>query len=51
MDLEKNGKVSVRDRAISSEFLTRRVLQESLVQRGQFQFLRLSAAILDFCGK
>ena len=35
---------TVRDRAISSEFLTHRVVQECPVQRGKFQFSPLSAA-------
>ena len=48
---------TVRDRAISSEFLTHRVVQECSVQREKisigekFQFSPLSAAILDFRGK
>ena len=42
---------TIRDRAISSKFLTHRVVQESPDQWGKFQFSPLSAAILDFCGK
>ena len=37
----------VTDRAISSKFLTRRVVQEYPMQRGKIQFLPLLAAILD----
>ena len=53
---------TVRDRAISREFLIRRVLQQCRMQRGKisrvsyakgkkFQFSPLLAAILDFSGK
>ena len=46
---------TVTDRAISSEFLTRRVAQECPVQRGKISIfatgLQELAAILDFCGK
>ena len=53
---------TVRDRAISSEFLTHRVVQACRVQRGKisrvsyakgkkFQFLPLLAVMLDFSRK
>ena len=47
----KNLNISetVRDRAIWTEFLTHRVVEEYSVQN--FQFSPLLAAILDFCGK
>ena len=42
----------VRDRAISSEFLTHRVVQQYSVPRGKISsFSPLLAAILDFSGK
>ena len=41
----------VRDRAISSEFLTRKVVQEYHVPRGKFQISPLLVAILDFSRK
>ena len=42
---------TVRDRLISSEFLTHRVIQECPIQRKKIQFSPLLAAILDFGGK
>ena len=41
----------VRDRAISSEFLTHRVVQEYHVTRGKLKFSPVLAAILEFSGK
>ena len=42
---------TVRDGAISSKILTRRVVQEHPMQRGKLQFSPLLAAILDFSRK
>ena len=42
---------TVRDRAISSEFLTSRIVQEYSMQRGKISSFALLAAILDFSGK
>ena len=39
---------TVRDRAISSEFLTHRVVQECPVQRGKISIFATFASILDF---
>ena len=42
---------TVRDRAISSEFLTRRVVQESLVQRGEISIFATFGGHLEFLRK
>ena len=49
----KNHNISqtIRDRAILSEFLTHRVVQEYAMLRENFQFSPLLVAILDFSGK
>ena len=49
----KNLNISktIRDRAISSEFLTCKVVQECPGKGVKFQFSPLLAAIMDFCGK
>ena len=50
---EKSVNISkiIRDRAISSEFLIRGIVQVYPMERGKFQFSPLLAAILDFSGK
>ena len=42
---------TVRDRAISSEFLTRRVVQDSLVQRGKISIFATFGGHLGFLRK
>ena len=41
----------VRDRAILSEFLIHRVVQECTIQREKIQISPILAAIMDFSGK